>query len=102
MSGIAGDDVLLDLCKSPTGQEPDRRLGRLWASLWDRSAYFASELGSKMGTLFEGILPSGCSCAYSCWLELDFHGLVSQREPQMYPFDNFLLHMNCRSCHPSE
>ena len=32
------------------------------------------------------------SCAYSCWLELDFHGLASESRPQMYLFANFLLH----------
>ena len=36
-----------------------------------------------------GILPSGRSGVHSCWLELDFHGLASQKESQMYPFDNF-------------
>ena len=35
-----------------------------------------------MGTLFEGILPSGRSAVHSCWLELDFHGLASQKTPK--------------------
>ena len=50
---------------------------------------FRLRIGVKMVTLFEGILPSGRSGVHSCWFELDFHGLASQKESQMYPLDYF-------------